>query len=126
MNASTTSHSTSPAETATSPTETATSPTEVATDPARSLHWSILISAVRCTLTYVILPFVAPFIGLAPGVGPLIGIPLALVALAANAFSIKRHWVNNHRWKWPVSVLNVGIIVLLLVLLTIDINDLLS
>ncbi len=99
-------------------------PTDVT--PERSLHWSIVIAAVRCTLTYVILPFVTPFIGLAPGVGPLIGIPLALVALAANVISIKRYWANDHRWKWPVSTLNAGIIVLLVILLTIDIKDLLT
>ena len=92
---------------------------------ARSLRFSILISAIRCTLAYVILPFVAPFIGLAPGVGPAVGIPIALVALWANVASIKRHWHSDHRWKWPVSVLNVGIIVLLVILLILDVGQLL-
>ena len=92
---------------------------------ARSLRFSILISAIRCTLTYVLLPFVAPFIGLAPGVGPAVGIPIALVALWANIASIKRHWHSDHRWKWPVSVLNVGIIVLLVILLILDVGQLL-
>lgn len=94
-------------------------------DPARSLHWSLLISGVRCTLTYVLLPFVAPLIGLAPGVGPAVGIPLALVALVANVLSIRRHWSNDHKWKWPVSALNAGIIVLLLVLLVFDVIEVL-
>ncbi|WP_428119519.1 hypothetical protein [Candidatus Poriferisodalis sp.] len=92
---------------------------------AQSLRFSILISAIRCTLTYVLLPFVAPFIGLAPGVGPAVGIPIALVALWANIASIKRHWHSDHRWKWPVSVLNVGIIVLLAILLILDVGQLL-
>ena len=30
---------------------------------------SMIVSGVRCTLAYVVLPFVAPLIGLAPGVG---------------------------------------------------------
>ncbi|WP_420440148.1 hypothetical protein [Candidatus Poriferisodalis sp.] len=92
---------------------------------ARTLRFSILISAIRCTLTYVLLPFVAPFVGLAPGVGPAVGIPIALVALWANVASIKRHWHSDHRWKWPVSVLNVGIIVLLVILLILDVGELL-
>ena len=92
---------------------------------ARSLRFSILISAIRCTLTYVILPFVTPFIGLAPGVGPAVGIPIAVVALWANIASIRRHWTSGHRWKWPVSVLNAGIIVLLVILLVLDVGQLL-
>ena len=92
---------------------------------ARSLRFSILISAIRCTLTYVILPFAAPFLSFAPGVGPAAGIPIALVALWANVASIRRHWGTDHRWKWPVSALNTGIIVLLVVLLILDIGQLL-
>lgn len=93
--------------------------------PARTFRFAILISAVRCTLTYVLLPFVAPLVGLAAGVGPAVGIPIAVVALWANVASIKRHWHAGHRWKWPISLLNVGIIILLIVLLVLDVNQLL-
>ena len=103
----------------------ATTAAELEESSARSLRFAILISAVRCTLTYVILPFVAPFIGLAPGVGPAVGIPIALVALWANVASIRRHWHAGHRWKWPISLLSVGIIVLLVVLLVLDVGELL-
>ena len=105
-------------------TDTAAAAPELDEASARSLRFSILISAIRCTLAYVILPFV-PFIGLAAGVGPAVGIPIALIALWANIASIKRHWHSDHRWKWPVSTLNVGIIVLLVILLVLDIGQLL-
>ncbi|WP_423922389.1 hypothetical protein [Candidatus Poriferisodalis sp.] len=103
----------------------ATAASELDEASARSLRFSILISAIRCTLAYVILPFVAPFIGLAPGVGPAVGIPISLVALWANVASIRRQWNSDHRWKWPVSVLNAGIIVLLVILLVLDVGQLL-
>lgn len=106
-------------------TDTAATASELDEASARTLRFSILISAIRCTLTYVILPFVAPFVGLAAGVGPAVGIPIALVALWANIACIKRHWHSDHRWKWPVSLLNVGIIVLLVILLILDIGQLL-
>ncbi|WP_419945703.1 hypothetical protein [Candidatus Poriferisodalis sp.] len=93
--------------------------------PARTFRFAILISAVRCTLTYVILPFVAPLVGLAAGVGPAVGIPIAVVALWANVASIRRHWHAGHRWRWPISLLNAGIIVLLVILLVLDVNQLL-
>ena len=104
---------------------TATTAAELEEASARTLRFSILISAVRCTLTYVILPFVAPLIGLAAGVGPAVGLPIALVALWANVASIRRHWHSGHRWKWPISLLNAGIIVLLIVLLVLDVGQLL-
>ena len=103
----------------------ATTAAELEEASARTLRFSILISAVRCTLTYVGLPFVAPFVGLAPGVGPAVGIPIALVALWANVASIRRHFRAGHRWKWPISLLNIGIIILLIVLLVFDVNQLL-
>ena len=106
-------------------TDTAAAAPELDEASARTLRFSILISAIRCTLTYVILPIVAPLVGLAAGVGPAVGIPIALVALWANVASIKRHWHSDHRWKWPVSLLNVGIIVLLVILLILDIGQLL-
>ncbi len=106
-------------------TDTAAAASELEEASARTLRFSILISAIRCTLAYVILPFVAPFIGLAPGVGPAVGIPISLIALWANIASIKRHWHSDHRWKWPVSALNVGIIVLLVILLVLDFGQLL-
>ncbi len=103
----------------------ATTAAELEEASARTLRFSILISAVRCTLAYVILPFVAPAIGLAAGVGPAVGIPIAVVALWANVASIRRHWHTGHRWKWPISLLNAGIVVLLVILLVLDVGQLL-
>lgn len=92
----------------------------------RTFSISILISAVRCTLTYVVLPFVAPLIGLAPGVGPALGIVIGVVAIVANAYSIRRFWRAGHRWRKPVTVIQGGIIVLLVVLVANDLADLLG
>lgn len=77
-------------------------------------------------LTYVILPFVAPLINLAPGVGPVIGLVVGTVAIAANGFSIRRFWRADHPWKKPVTGLHAAVIVLLLVLLYLDLAELVS
>ena len=42
---------------------------------------SIFLSALRCLLTYIVLPVVLPAIGVARGVGPAIGIPIGVLAL---------------------------------------------
>ncbi len=99
----------------------------VETDQAqRGFSRSILISGIRCTLTYVILPLVTPFIGLAPGVGPVIGLTIGTVAIAANIFSIRRFWASDHRWKIQATVLHCSVLVLLAVLMVLDLRVLLS
>jgi hypothetical protein len=92
----------------------------------RGFSRSILISATRCTLTYIVLPFVAPLIHLAPTVGPVIGLVVGTVAITANLFSIRRFWRANHRYKVPATVLHCSVITLLIVLMTRDVIDLLS
>ncbi|MBW3667024.1 MAG: hypothetical protein KY394_05445 [Actinobacteria bacterium] len=85
---------------------------------------SMLISGIRCAFAYVLLPFATPFLGLAPGVGPALGMVVGLVAIAANLFSMRRFWRLRHPWRKPVTVLHVGVIGLLLVLLVFDISRL--
>lgn len=99
----------------------------VAPDEAtRGFNRSILISAVRCVLTYVVLPFATPALHLAPGVGPVIGLAVGGIAIASNVFSIRRFWRADHRLKKPITVLHALVIVLLVVLLYRDLAELLS
>ena len=88
--------------------------------PERVFSQSVLISGIRCVLSYVIFPFVAPIVGIASGIGSTVGLIIGSIAIASNVFSIRRFWKADHRYKWPVSMLNVGIIILLLVLLAVD------
>ena len=85
---------------------------------------SMLVSGIRCLLAYVVLPFVTPFLGLAPGVGPLLGIVIGGVAIAANLLSIRRFWLSNHRWRKPVIAINVIVIGLMVVLIGLDLAEL--
>lgn len=86
----------------------------------RAFSTSIAVSAVRCLLTYIVLPFVAPALGLAAGVGPALGIPIGLVAIAANVMTIRRFWAADHRWRWGYSAISLSVIALLVVLLVHD------
>ncbi len=91
--------------------------------PERVFSQSVLISGIRCLLTYVIFPFVAPIVGIASGIGSGIGLVVGLIAIVSNVFSIRRFHRSDHKFKWPVSALNAGIIVLLLILMVIDLQD---
>ena len=92
----------------------------------RTFSVSMGVSGVRCGLTYVILPFLAPLVGVGSGVGPWIGLPLGTVAIAANVLSIRRFWSGNRRWKVPMAVINVSVIALLFVLVAGDLSELLG
>lgn len=94
--------------------------------PERAFNLAILVSAVRCTLTYVVLPFVAPVFGFAPGVGPIIGVTVGTVAIAANVFSIRRFRRSEHRLRRPVALINLAVIGLLVVLIGFDLRELLG
>ena len=90
----------------------------------RQFSISMVVSGVRCGLTYVILPFLAPLIGISSGVGPWLGLSLGSVAIAANVLSVRRFWSGNRRWKVPMAVINISVILLLLFLVAGDLGEL--
>ena len=92
----------------------------------RAFSTSIVVSATRCLLTYIVLPFVAPALGLAAGVGPAIGIPIGVVAIGCNILTIRRFWAADHRWRWAYTAIALSVIALLLVLMVEDILDLVA
>ncbi len=95
-------------------------PTKRPPSANRAFSTSILVSAVRCLLTYVLLPFVAPLVGFASGVGPWIGIPLSVLAIVFNVVSIRRFWLLDHKWRWGYTFIGSSVIVLVTVLLVSD------
>ncbi len=86
----------------------------------------MIVSGIRCTLTYVILPFVTPLIGIAPGVGPVLGLTLGSVAIAANLMSMRRFWRAEHPWRRPVTAIHVAVIAFLAVMMANDLVELIG
>lgn len=94
--------------------------------PEGAFSKSMVISGIRCMIAYVLIPYVFPLVGFGSGAGPWIGLPVGLAAIAANVVSIRRFHRAGHRWKWPVSAINAGVIVLLAILVVVDAADLLG
>ena len=82
---------------------------------------SMLISATRCTLTYVVFPFVLPAVSFAKGVGPILGIIIGVIAMVCDVFTIRRFFAVDHKWRWYFSAAALSVITLLTVLLVQDI-----
>lgn len=75
-------------------------------DEARSaFQRSIVISSIRCLLTYVFLPFVAPTIGFFAQIGPALGIVVSVVAIASIIISMRRFWRVRHGQRWAYTTL---------------------
>jgi hypothetical protein len=87
---------------------------------------SMLISATRCTLTYLVFPFVLPAFGIATSVGPALGLTIGSVALVCDVFAIRRFFAADHRWRWHFTIVAVCVMALLSVLLVEDIIDLIT
>jgi hypothetical protein len=85
---------------------------------------SMLLSATRCLLTYIVFPIVTPLLGTATSVAPAIGLPIAVVALWFDVMGIRRFWLANHRWRWPVTAIYLSVMALVTVLLVGDIGQL--
>jgi len=87
---------------------------------------SILVSATRCIITYLLIPFLGPVLGLATGVGPAVGIPIGALAIVFNVKSMRRFWRADHRFRWHYTAIGGTVIAMLVVLITLDLAELLS
>ena len=89
---------------------------------------AMVISGVRCILSYVIFPFLLPALGLGgtAGVGPAIGIPVGVVALAFDVRGVRRFWIAGHRWRWQMTFIYLGVMGLVSYLVIGDIVQLIG
>lgn len=85
---------------------------------------SIVISGLRCLLTYIVLPFIAPFVGMAASLNAPLGILVALVAMVSIIASMRRFFGSQHRRRWAYATLGGLMFGFLIVTLIIDINSL--
>jgi len=92
----------------------------------RVFSTSVAVSGVRCFLFYVLFPWLLPAAGIASGVGSGLGLAIGAVAIVFNVLCIRRFQRTRHRYRWLITLLNTGIIVLLAVLMAIDLNSVLA
>ncbi len=81
---------------------------------------SIFLSALRCLITYIILPFVAPTFAFFATVAKPLGIAVNLVAMVAITASMRRFWRVRHPHRWAYTVLGGTMYCFLIYLLIRD------
>ena len=96
-------------------------------ESARSLFGtSLLVSTVRCLLTYVVLPVLGPVLGITGTVGPVLGFVVGAISAVAIVVSMRRFWAANHKMRWHYSALGGAILVLLAFQAVGDVRSLLG
>ena len=77
----------------------------------RILGGSMVFVAVRCTIQYVILPFVLPLFGLSNAVSVVLSTILEVFALGMIIYNLVRLWGTGWRWRYlALSVVMAGLI----------------
>lgn len=82
---------------------------------------SMVISTIRCTLTYLVFPFMLPALGLVTETGLVIGMVIGILAIGCDIFAIRRFFAADHKWRWHFSAVALTVVALLAVLLVQDV-----
>jgi hypothetical protein len=90
------------------------------------LKGSMLIAGVRCTLTYIIIPFGAPLIGWLGVLAAPFSLVLSVTALVLAISSLRRVWMADYRHRWPYTAFIVVAVTLLTVVIIGDTRTLLA
>ncbi len=78
----------------------------------RAMSYALVLSAVRCTLQYVVFPFLLPIVGIAGDVPPQIFVVINVIAMAAIISSVRRFWRINYKYKWQYLVVGAAAMVI--------------
>ncbi len=95
-------------------------------DAQNKLRSSIIISGIRCIITYLLVPIVTPFIGFMGTVAAPVSIALSIIAIGFGCNSLRRFWLADHRLRWRYTTFIAVVFVLLVVGIGLDVARLVS
>jgi hypothetical protein len=85
---------------------------------------SILVSAVRCTITYLLIPILTPILGVLDVLSAPISLVLCTVAVVMSTRSLRRFWKADHAKRWHYTALVVAVWAFLAVAMVKDVAQL--
>ena len=81
----------------------------------RAFRVSVVISGIRCLITYLVVPILVPLLSLSGWVAAPIGIALCIYAVINGIVSLKRFWQSDHRHRWVYTIF-MGVVFAILAL----------
>ena len=70
----------------------------------RAFRVSVVVSAIRCLITYVVVPVLVPLLSLGGWVAAPVGLALCAVAAVNGWVSLRRFWRADHRHRWTYTI----------------------
>lgn len=95
-------------------------------DAHKAFRTSLVVSAIRCLVTYLVVPIAVPLVSFAGVFAAPIGIVLCVVAVVNGIHSVRRFWNSDHRMKWVYTWFIAFVFLVLAVALHADINRLIG
>ena len=73
----------------------------------------IILTAVRCTLLYILVPFVLPILGVGASFSPTVNMSAGLLGLGLMLYNLTRLWNTSWRTRYLVLSLIITPVILL-------------
>ena len=90
----------------------------------RAFRVSVVVSAVRCLVTYLLLPVLVLLLSLAGWVAAPIGMALCAVAVVNGVVSLRRFWRADHRYRWMYTFFMTSVFAVLAIAVFSDLTRL--
>jgi hypothetical protein len=90
------------------------------------MRGSLVLSAVRCLITYVAIPLLVPVFGWLTPIAAPVSLLLTVVAGAMALTSLRRVWAAHWDGRWAYTAFAVAVLVALAGLLVFDLRTLLA
>jgi ABC-type iron transport system FetAB permease component len=88
----------------------------------RALTFGLMLSALRCTVQYVVLPFVLPWVGVATSVSVWVTLVLGGIAIASLTRNVRYLWRLRHARRWSYLAFAVIVAASLVLFMVVDLH----
>lgn len=91
-----------------------------------SLKGSLVLSAVRCLITYVAVPILLPLVGWLGQVATPLSLVLSVAAMVLAVNNLRRVWLADWSGRWGYTVFSLVVLVVLGALVVLDVRALVA
>ena len=92
----------------------------------RAFRWAIVFSAIRCTITYLVIPILIPIISVAGAVATPVSIGLCVAAGINGVIGVRRFWKTDHVGKWKYTWFMAFVFLILIGTLVFEVTRLVT
>ena len=89
----------------------------------RSTTTAIVVSGVRCIITYLLIPALAPFFGLLDAFDAPLSLALTSLAGVTAIVGLRRFWIADHQVRWAYTAFIALVLAFLLVTMVLDVSS---